>query len=541
MKGDGDNQEYYQILEVSKRANAEEIKSAYKKKSLQMHPDKLAQRGVQVSAHHSQEFQKMKDAYDVLSDPRKRKLYDELGLSGMKLIESPSEVDPKLLLRNFQKNRTERMKIIILIVFIMSSILLGPILFCLKCDGIIPSRWLAIWSPMWAFDFILIAASSLPFLASDDDHDDDEGNREEGKIPTRVKIHNFVQTCLFVLMQIFILMSLDNRVHWKIYIVFIPWFLWEGNGILGKLHDSLKTIPSPSIKLNAPNSASDEEEDVENKMQYLNEHTKFFENQMLQFQSRKSVLISLFRIWFAIFLGYQIKSQPDIWNWGFVFLPVWVYFFFQFAISVYLIRWSKSILADINVPEVLEAMQGGSYVSPDILLRIQRAQEVSASGYSGIFSQVPGIYIAILVVLRLQFLRVSTFVILLPVYLVLFCCVCGVSCGMCCLSNIDAGEDDAAGLHADRDGGGRDVDPESQMGTNFSDDKYKEQDGLVGSVSAYLPPTVVIPLAEDSKTSPYYGSTDFISPGLDNNRGEVPVLPPAPAIVDPTSIDLDID
>ena len=81
---------------MDKNATTEDIKKAYKKQSLQMHPDKLAQRGVEVTAEHSLKFQKMKDAYDVISDPKRRKLYDEIGGSGLKFLEHPQDINPKV-------------------------------------------------------------------------------------------------------------------------------------------------------------------------------------------------------------------------------------------------------------------------------------------------------------------------------------------------------------------------------------------------------------------------------------------------------------
>lgn len=55
-----------------------------------------------MTAEHKQKFLKVKEAYDVLSDPKRRKLYDELGVTGLKLVENPTEVDHTMLLKNFQ-------------------------------------------------------------------------------------------------------------------------------------------------------------------------------------------------------------------------------------------------------------------------------------------------------------------------------------------------------------------------------------------------------------------------------------------------------
>lgn len=57
--------ELYTLLDVNKRATPAEIKRAYRTKSLQMHPDKLNQRGQEVTEQDRANFQKMKSAYDV--------------------------------------------------------------------------------------------------------------------------------------------------------------------------------------------------------------------------------------------------------------------------------------------------------------------------------------------------------------------------------------------------------------------------------------------------------------------------------------------
>jgi molecular chaperone DnaJ len=67
-------EDYYKILGVAKNATADEIKKAYRKLAMQCHPDK--NRGDKSA---EEQFKKVGEAYDVLSDERKRLAYDEFG------------------------------------------------------------------------------------------------------------------------------------------------------------------------------------------------------------------------------------------------------------------------------------------------------------------------------------------------------------------------------------------------------------------------------------------------------------------------------
>jgi len=65
--------DYYEILGVSKNASAEEIKKAYKRLAKKHHPD------VDKSPGANERFKEINEAYQVLSNPKKRAAYDQMG------------------------------------------------------------------------------------------------------------------------------------------------------------------------------------------------------------------------------------------------------------------------------------------------------------------------------------------------------------------------------------------------------------------------------------------------------------------------------
>jgi DnaJ-class molecular chaperone len=70
------NTELYDTLNLSKNATQEEIKRAFRKKAIECHPDKNA-----GDKEKETQFKKLNEAYSILSDPEKRKMYDQFGIT----------------------------------------------------------------------------------------------------------------------------------------------------------------------------------------------------------------------------------------------------------------------------------------------------------------------------------------------------------------------------------------------------------------------------------------------------------------------------
>ena len=93
-------EDYYKILGVKRNASKKDIRKAFKKLSLKYHPDKNKDNPEKAK----QKFIKIAEAYEVLNDDEKRKIYDTYGSEGVKQHEQGQSAGPNMNMNNFQFN-----------------------------------------------------------------------------------------------------------------------------------------------------------------------------------------------------------------------------------------------------------------------------------------------------------------------------------------------------------------------------------------------------------------------------------------------------
>ncbi len=71
------NRDYYEVLGISKSDTDEDIRKAFRKKAMEYHPDR------NKNPDAESKFKEINEAYQVLSDPKKRAQYNRFGAAGV--------------------------------------------------------------------------------------------------------------------------------------------------------------------------------------------------------------------------------------------------------------------------------------------------------------------------------------------------------------------------------------------------------------------------------------------------------------------------
>jgi len=360
------NHDYYGLLGIKSDATAEAIKKAYRKKSLQFHPDKISQFSKAKSTKEMEaDFVNIKEAYEVLSNPQKRRLYDVLGVEGMTITSSH---DPHSLLQNVSKaSFLNKTKLLFLVLFLLGMILAGPIMICFKVNDTLKDEggtlahtsWVLVFVPIFFFEFVFVVLM----------------------IATKIWFRVLLMSCI-IASQVLLALKWDDTLDWKYLIVLIPLYvhqflvLVKAKLTFGKIRndlqkmvtmDYLETYIIPDylsqtddnvkqdeendvnirtysdlndkekedinrkhIIINSPrNKNADQEDDhmmdAETKqLIVIANSVEYHELMVIRSLTLKSVISTLIiHVPFFILLVFKLDSDKD-WNWFLVFTPILV-------------------------------------------------------------------------------------------------------------------------------------------------------------------------------------------------------------------------
>ncbi|EKX36940.1 hypothetical protein GUITHDRAFT_165629 [Guillardia theta CCMP2712] len=215
--------QYYEILGLQKGdANTpDDIKRAWKKTALRLHPDRNRD-----DLEAENKFKLAKDAYDVLSDPERKQVYDKYGEEGLKIKEAMDNMDPAMALYALgSASSAARGMLVLCISFFCCFLLLFPIFLTVRIDGSSNMKWAGVFSPL----FIVVGLSvccSLPAALSSEQQD----SSAIGRAYTRFTPLLY-SICVLIFLSL-LASALDGDLNTGIGQIFIPVFIMEAVEIL---------------------------------------------------------------------------------------------------------------------------------------------------------------------------------------------------------------------------------------------------------------------------------------------------------------------
>ncbi|KAH9111747.1 hypothetical protein LEN26_009402 [Aphanomyces euteiches] len=288
---------FYDLMGVQPDATPEQLKKAYRKKALELHPDKRGN-----SPEAQEEFTTMKHAYDVLSDPHQREIYDATGEEGLKMMNGFGEMNAEQMMAAAvsalsSMGSGSKCTILLGVALICCLLLLMPIFLCLRADHTVDWSWIQVFIPMWIFDGLYLCSACCSLGSKDDDSsDNDDTSSSKATAYTRVlsKSLMLLKALLFVTCQIFIAMKLQGTVDWSCVTVLVPYFVLE----------SLLLVEKILVGWTLASSMPDATPWLVASVVYSSVHT-------------------VLRLIFAVLVGLKVDDTLSS-SWGLVFLPVWI-------------------------------------------------------------------------------------------------------------------------------------------------------------------------------------------------------------------------
>lgn len=226
---------YYEELGVEPSATAEELKKAYRKCSLRLHPDR---------GGDAESFARMKNMYDVLSDPSKRKMYDRYGPDVVKMMDGDMSGSPMAFVTSLRKR--DRALLVAVFTALSLIVLAFPILLSLRWDAEEddeePYSWAVAFIPLWLLEALLFAGVMEQFRQAPLDRSDPDNDAEAVAAWEKMQRDLVIVRAVFcvmlglqVLLQVFLAIRLDEAVSWSWYLVLLPWMLFHLAGLVSRL------------------------------------------------------------------------------------------------------------------------------------------------------------------------------------------------------------------------------------------------------------------------------------------------------------------
>lgn len=393
---------YYELLGVERNAAEQELKKAYRKKSLQLHPDKPGGDG--------DKFREMKYAYDVLTDPKKRQAYDRYGEPGVKFVEGnvSAEVAQELFT---SIGCCERMFLISLVTLFIGYLLLFPILLSVRWDHPKSMTFAHVFIPVWLGLGIVLSVCLCcvpPPPCPDVEEEDEEMRKEiEGKISEHrtARWGSIAIILVLSLLLLQLVLRLDGETQWSYFLVIWPWIVLE----LGLIGFKFWTAEAAFLM------TGNDPDILPQKWQ-----TKDWNFFIVAFTSP-----NFFYIAFACLLAMKMDGTKM--SWWETFLPLWV-------------EWAFGTIFELLKCGKLKSQEELSYMSDEARAREETRGTVVCKCF------LRCVWLGCIVLLCLKLSHPSTFpawIIFLPIFVIAGCFCCCLSCALCCMGEREASEWDA--------------------------------------------------------------------------------------------------
>ena len=439
-----------------------------------------------MTADDQATFQGVKEAYEVLANPKRRQLYDGLGADGLKWVEDPSSVDQQKMQEKFMHApNSTRCNVLLGVLVLIGFLLTWPILVAYNIDQHMrdvddpnPFAWTAVWTPLWiieGFMFLQIllyvaeghrekttkaaaeaaAAAASPSdggaspaaddvesgvplrdhggapaapdgggadATAEDEPGDDEEEGPEGA-PLWARWLLLVKWLVLIVFQLLLTLRLDEAITTPWPAVLAPWMLWE----LLELAEAVRGVRAPLVEPPSPPDDASESD----RMAYDHERMKYEVERMSQAADARAVAFGSARLLFVVLLAVRLgASQPASVPWPVVWLPIWGWLFAKLVLGALLCVKAKKLAKEIPPT---------AYQDPELLTPSERIKAEAAATTH--FDAVRAINVSWMLglVFVLACVRVvqddagrfSAFLIFIPVFALAFFVFCFLCCVVC--------------------------------------------------------------------------------------------------------------